>query len=331
VAVADFLITSLNDPQRPLADVALLLSATDPRPTYRNPRTGTVTPVAGATIDDLEEALTEWRALGDKGEDHRLVMYWCGHGIARGTDVTLLASDFGAKPANVLDGAVDFHTFLQGMDGCAAREQVYFIDACRASSDRMLRADRANGRPIFTPDTNTPAREVRRAPVFYSTLAGARAYALEGQPSPFADALLQGLAGAGADDSEGGWRVTTGRLKEAMDFFLERATREIGRAQVPAADSLAPIMLTLVAGDPTGTVIVTCDPPRALADVTLGYAAPGGVLTKRPRRSGEEWVLELPTGMYEFRAEAARGTWVQGTASAYIRPVYRKIALRVQR
>jgi len=327
-AVARWLIRSLRDPAKPLADVALLVSEDKPRP-FLNTRTGDAVPVATATIDEIEAALTEWHGRGNAREEDRLLFYFCGHGIARGSDVALLAADYGVKPANALDGAIDFRSFLQGMDGCAAREQIYFVDACRASSDSLLRAGQYNGRPIFQPDLNAPARAFRRAPVFYSTLAGADAYGRARRPSPFTEALIRGLQGAGADDSEGDWRVTTTRLKEALDFFLERATRGLGRAQVPAADNQAPISMHVVRGTPRGTAIVACEPPEAMAAAKLSYVA-GGKARSRPARSGDEWVLELPAGSYEFVADFDPGPYRPERYQAYVRPVYRRIPLKVR-
>jgi len=327
-AVAKWFIQALYDPSKPLADVALLISERASKP-FRNPRTKADLPVATATIDDVEEALTGWHSRGNAREEDRLIFFFCGHGIAAGSDAALLAADYGAKTNNPLDGALDFRNFLQCMDSCAAREQVYFVDACRASSDSLLRAGVYNGRPIFQPGLNSPARPYRLAPVFYSTLAGAAAYGRKGRPSPFTESLIRGLQGAGADDSEGDWRVTTTRLKEALDFYLARATRGLGRAQVPAADNQAPIAVHYVRGTPKATALVACDPPEAIAGASLTCRANGKVRA-HSSRSRDEWAIELPAGLYEFCADFPQGPYrLAQPYPAYVRPVYRKIPLKV--
>jgi hypothetical protein len=51
-AVARWLIRSLHDPAKPLADVALLVSEDKPKP-FLNTRTGVSVPVPTATIDEI--------------------------------------------------------------------------------------------------------------------------------------------------------------------------------------------------------------------------------------------------------------------------------------
>ena len=52
-----------------------------------------------------------------------------------------------------------------------------------------------------------------REPVFYATFNGAKAYGQPGEASLYSQAFLKALAGWGADDEDGRWRVTTSRLK----------------------------------------------------------------------------------------------------------------------
>ena len=328
-AIASWLVETLDYPAKPLASVALLLSERTPKP-FRHPKTGVDIPVKLATIDNIELALTEWRGRGDAKPDQRLLLYFCGHGMGKGSDLALLASDYGEKPLNALDGAVDFRNFLMGMELSVAREQVYFIDACRVYSGTLLQAGKNNGRPIFQGDSAVSPVSPLRAPVYYSTLAGSLAYARERKRSIFTDALLAGLNGAGATDSEGDWRVTAMRLKEALDFYLERALKELGRAQVPATDNSVPMELHYVRTEPTGTAIVTCNPSDARRLASLAWDV-GGVTERRPRTRKGEWVLELPAGSYEFRAEFKSGPWKPASKKAYIRPVYMKVPIEASR
>jgi hypothetical protein len=325
-AFATWLIGSLRHPDKPLASVALLVSERRPKP-FLNPRTGVDGPVAAATIDNIELALTEWRQRGDASPGQRLIFYFCGHGMGKGSDLALLASDYGDKPLNPLDGAVDFRNFLAGMERSNALEQVYFVDACRVHSGSLLQAGQNNGRPIFQAAIGATPDPGLRAPVFYSALAGTAAYGRTGKTSMFTEALLDGLNGAGATDSEGDWRVTAMRLKEALDFHLERAMKRLGRAQVAATDNAVPMELNFLSQDPTGTAIIACDPLAAARVATLIYQVGGGTERRPATRSGE-WVLELPAGSYEFQAEFTRGAWRADPKKAYVRPVYLRVPIK---
>lgn len=327
--LATWLIDKLRYPAKPLATVALLTSERRSK-RFPNSRTGRDVPVAPATIDNIEQALTDWRRRGDAAPDQRLLLYFCGHGMGKGSDLSLLASDYGEKDLNPLDGALDFRNFLMAMEQSAAREQVYFIDACRVNSGSLLQAGQLNGRTIFQADARRNPTTPLQAPVYYSTLAGLSAYARERKPSMFTDALLFGLNGAGATDSEGDWRVTAMRLKEALDFHLERALKKLGRAQVPATDNAVAMELHHLGADPTGTAIIACDPPEASRVATLAWEV-GGVIKRRRSTDRGEWILELPVGSYEFRTDFGGSRWHADPKKAYVRPVYLRVPIKVSR
>jgi hypothetical protein len=327
--IAHWLIDKLDDPAKPLASVALLLSERRRRP-FRNPATRVETAVQPATIDNVDAALNEWRAAGDESPDNRLLFFFSGHGIAQGPDTALLLADFGARRHNALDGAIDFGEFHLAMDTCAARQQCYFVDACRASSDTLIETLRYKGRPIFQADVRQPRPAgPREAPTYYSTLAGEDAYGRAKKPSPFTEALLHSLDGAGADDSEGDWRVSTTRLKEAIDYEMKRVVDAGGRRiQVPATNDLTTFFLHHVAGTPKATVFVGCRPEQAAEDADLTCVSGGRIRARREPAPGE-WEVRLPAGTYEFVAESRSGGFQRRSLGAYVRPIYRRIPLDV--
>ncbi|MER9771244.1 caspase family protein [Mesorhizobium sp. M0220] len=131
-------LTSENfrNPTKPLASVALLLSEAAPAP-FLDPRNGASKfDVALADSANVRLAITEFFKRGDENADNLLIFYFCGHGIAAGTDTALLLSDYGANPLNALERAIDFRRLRIGMGRCKASEQCFFIDACRASPTR---------------------------------------------------------------------------------------------------------------------------------------------------------------------------------------------------
>jgi Caspase domain len=324
-----WLIEAHNDPGKPLASVSLLLSEPN-RSVFGHPTTDEELQVAAATMENVEAAVREWKARGDGDPENRLVFFFCGHGIAQGPETSLLLADYGEKPENPLDGALDFYRLHLGMNTCAAQQQIYFVDACRASSDTLIEAMDYAGRPIIQPRGRTRrAGGPREAPIYYSTIAGEDAYGRPDEPSPFTAALLLALNGAGGDDSEGDWRVSSTRLKEAIDYFLKRsADAGQGRVQVPATGELTSFYLHYLERPPEVPVTICCRPDTAHADAELSYSV-GGLERERRAPTEGEWEITLPVGSYEFAAEFAAGSYANTSVEAYVRPVYRRVPLEV--
>jgi hypothetical protein len=326
--LAEWIISKLRDPGKPLSTVALLLAEADPR-SFRNPKADQEAPVELATVENVEQAVTDWKARGDTNPENRLLFFFSGHGIAQGPDTSLLLADYGSKPNNPLDGAISLREFHLGMDTCAAREQCYFVDACRASSDTLIGAMGYAGRPIILPRT-TFMRESgpREAPVYYSTLAGEEAYSRPDRVSPFTEALQLALDGLGGDDSEGDWRVSTTRLKEAVDWFMKQAVDTgSGTVQVPVTNNLTTFFLHHLEREPEVPVFVGCLPDAANPEARFSCLAGGSLVKARQASPGElrAWEVRLPVGHYEFVAEFDQGAYRTARAEAYVRPVYRRI------
>lgn len=143
---------------------------------------------------------------------------------------------------------------------------------------------------------------MRAGPVFYSTLAGEPAYGRSGQPSVFAEALLQSLAGAGAADEDGPWIIKTTNLQSALDFLMRQASKEMGiaQAQIANADSMQQMQMNTVA-QPSVPVVVQLQPEAAHGEATL-RCENGAIKQKRQPKEGA-WRLTVPTGVYDFHAE----------------------------
>jgi len=329
-ALASWLIEKLHDPCKPLATVALLLSESDPQP-FHNPRTREDHPVEVASVANAKEAAREWGARGERADD-RLLFYFCGHGIANGTSVSLLLTDFGSNPYNPLEAAIDFNNLWLGMEAIPAREQCFFVDACRANSKTALGANGYMGDPIFLPDVMklpVPAPPPRQSPVYYSTILGQDAYGLPHRPSPFTDSLVRALNGAGSDNNEGDWRVSTTGLKRAIDFFMDRAFEAgAGRVQVPATNNLSTFFLHYLDSEPMTHVFVGCRPEEANAVADLSYLEEGVLRDRRGPTAGD-WELALLSGYYEFIAEFAAGQYNRAVKRWYVLPPYSRVPLKV--
>lgn len=328
-AIARWLIEEYNHPQKPLASVSLLVSESrDSEFTFKKGKTEKTVTVPPATRPEVEKAIRAWHELGNKNPDHLLLFFFCGHGIARVPDLSLLLADFGGVDNAPLDGAFDFRRFRQNMDECAAREQCYFIDACRVGSELLIGNDGFAGNPIIhrTGATNNSGR-VRHAPVFYSTLAGAEAYAEPNKPSLYTLALLEAFAGAGADDEDGPWRVGTSDLLKSLDFLVrEESNRlKLPQLQISSSDDLSVIQLNVV-DSPKVPVVVNCHPASANEKATLRCEGPNLNESRNPQK--DPWILRLPIDTYVFHAELPPNIKIKGEFS--VRPTHKRINLEVK-
>ncbi len=308
---ARWLIENYECPSCPLAGVSLLISEKKPAAfSFRKDGKPKTVEVSPATMEKIRAAIFDWRQKGDGNPDNTLLFYFCGHGITAGTEIALLAADFGAEPLAPLSGALDFRRFHAAMDECSARQQVYFVDACRVGSELLKNNPNYAGDPVlnWTGTVVNPGGRLRLGPIFYSTLAGAPAYAKPREPSLFTQALLESLAGAGSGDETGEWQVKTTRLQESLDFLMREASRdlEMPQAQIASSDSFASLTLNSVAV-PEVPVIVRVDPQKAHEQATLRCEGEA-VKEKRPPKP-VPWRLRLPTGRYNFFADFKAGAF----------------------
>lgn len=324
-ALARWLIEDYKHPEKPLASLSLLISdARSSDFTYGPAGREKTVRAAPATMAEVEPAVRAWRQLGNKSADHLLLFFFCGHGIARGTDLALLLSDFGAVGVAPLAGAIDFRRLRLGMDECAAREQCYFVDACRVGSELLIKGDGYAGNPIIQATGSfNPSGRVRQAPVFYSTLPGTQAYARPGKPSLYTTALLESLSGAGAGDEDGSWRVRTIRLHDALNFLVKDASEElqIQQLQIAPSDELTSIDLNEVS-EPKVPVVFRCSPEDAHAEAALSCASDK---TSLKRRAGKgPWRLRLAADSYDFVAKYKAKDYKK---KQLIRPAYGRVNL----
>jgi hypothetical protein len=325
---ASWLISEFHHPERPLASVALLLSEATPA-LFADPADATKSfAVSGATSENVEKAVKAFFKRGNTHVANQLIFYFSGHGISQGTETALLLSDYGGDEFNALKGAIDFRRLRLGMNRCKAANQIFFVDACRSSTDTLIEAAGHAGMVIIMPEPRPSGLEPRRAPVFYATLNGFKAYAIPQKPTIFTDALLKGLRDLGADDDMGDWRVSTSKLQTAIEHVAERAAADIEKRQVPTADDFANYYLTFIEDTPNALVYVVSNPPSAIGSATLSFQLAGGALQDAPvdGRKPEGWALQLPSGDYEFRA--VFGAKPSEPVKNRVHPTFRRVTIR---
>ena len=336
-AMADWLRREYRCPGKQLASLALLTSEPDPAP-FVDPATGLAHPVPTADIDTIVTAVKEWRQRGDTSPDNRLVFYFCGHGTSRGVDMSLLARDFNLDDDNPLEQALDFRQLVNGLQRkCVASQQIFFVDACRAGSDVLIKQGEDGGvyagqvpllgglRPLELPRCE--------AMTYYSTLGGDLAHARPDSVSLFTEAVLRALRGAGGDDPTNVWRVSTSRLHEAVDHFMKEPvfSGAVAGVQVPAVNAMPVFDLHELSGPPVVPVYVSCVPPDGNETAEFVCRQDGAELSRRlvgepdPRDPTGRWLLDLVLGTYEFEAKVAPDD--VRVESRRIRPMFRKIDL----
>jgi hypothetical protein len=334
-AFADWVLRDFGGAAQPLhtlASLEVLLS--DPASTDYVAPDGVVHPVERATSQAIEDAVLRWYARGDADANNLLLFYYCGHGIARGLKTTLLPEDYGSKqqPASAsLPLAIDFDELYLGMDQCKARQQLYFIDACRVASGVLMKSHLVTGKAVI-PGLAAPTAPPRNAPVYNGAVPGTQAFGRVGKASFFTDALLKAFRGAAADDSSGRWVLQTDRIQSGVHYHLRRAVASsAAQGQFASATNLGPPFEIHPLDAPAEIPVeVTCDPSahNPQAQLTVKDNA-GAVLMARNPAAAQPWEIELPVGDFEFEA-AVNGAAVAAVSSKQpVRPPFRTVRIQV--
>lgn len=322
-AVAEWLINSYNNSKKPLDSVALLLSEANAS-AFVNPKTGfTITPER-ASYSNVELAVQDWADRGAENPDNLLIFYYCGHGVSQGTGMSLLLSEYGNNKHTPFNEALDFVSFRLAMSRNSPNEQIYFIDACRSSTDTLLKSFSAGRVPV-----QTGRGEAAKTPIYFATLSGEDAFGKKNQVSFFTKALLNALNGTGADNPNDEWIVTTTRLKEAIDYEVNLAFESgVKLRQVPPTHELSTFTIHQLTSEPQVPVIVTCSPDTENKNAQFTCAA-NGVVKDQRAPADEHWNLTLEAGEYEFQATLPVGIREPKKQPVQVRPIYKRVSIKV--
>jgi hypothetical protein len=326
--LADWFITKYHNPDKPLGTVTLLCSESIELK-YSNPVSNIDYTIAKATLKNVKTALRAWKKHCDKNEENITFFFYCGHGISQGQDMALLMSDYGEDNDNPFDGAIDFKTFQERMKrNCLATHQIYIVDACRVSTDTLIETFGEVGDTILS----GPGTESAISTIFYSTLAGAKAYGKKDKPSSFTTMLLKALNGGGAHDQNNDWRISTTRLKEAIDLFMKRAADdERQKVQTPPTDGLVTYDIHFLKGIPSVEVRVQCNPAEANNRAKLLLKTSDNKEKKQRKELSEQpWDVEVQVGEYIFSATFDDNQFNNQNHKKYVTPPSPLINLNVQ-
>jgi len=320
---ARWFLEDYDNPAYPRASLDLLLSDASGNQ-FENQTIGR------ALFKEIETAVLDWYQRGEGSPDNLLILFYCGHGLGKGKQTILLAEDFGSLPDTLsLKRAIDFDQFHLGMDQCAARQQCFFVDACRVGTPFALNTLTYFGDPLIPPGAKV-APTPRSAPVFYSAVPGSTAYGRPGKTSFFTEALLNAFRGAGADDATGKWIVSTAALHHGIHVHLQRSVaRTAAKGQLSLADGIsAPFDLHRLSGDPVVPVEVTCSPDSHNSRGALRVSGNGSLLTPAAPAQGP-WDLDLSYGRYRFELGLPAPAGPLNPVDREVRPPYRRVEFLV--
>ncbi len=332
-AFANWLLKIYHNPDKPLATLEMLISSED-EAAFELPD-GEEKPVEAAKFDQVESAINRWFDRGDRDPDSLLIFYFCGHGVSRGYATALLMEDFGKNHRNPLKHALSFRDLYDGMDICKARQQCYFIDACRKASPKLItRYNNYTGDPVLPGSAYLAAERTRSGPIFYATVPGSNAYGRINKPSMFTESLLKALGGAGSNDleEEGIFRVDTNTLNQGLDHLLRQTvSNSAGMGQVISVDELVNFTLHYLRDDPVIPVTIGCKPKQANENALLSYSSPQSTeVTPRLYEDKSDWHVDLEIGDYHFYAEFPSGEFNKLEKERSVRPPFRKVVLEVE-
>jgi len=273
------------------------------------------------TWDNFVQEAKAWRKDAGTSPQNQTFFYFGGHGVQRSrTDSVMLMQDFGDGMGGTLHRGAALENIFSAMAPTfnwpnIARTQFYFVDACRAQPESFKDSELLKVPDVM--DVDVGGRDDRRAPIFFASVAGASAYALDGKPTLFGLALKNSLEGDGADlrdDGNGGgeWVVTSHSLDKALSAQLILLNKKHGADQDSRMGGIASDAdLHRLDGPPAIDVAMEIDPVAALACTTLHVEHPE---TNAPAcqlpvpMNPHPYVQQLAAGYYRLRASIAPPT-----------------------
>jgi len=299
-------------PARRLGSLELVVSQAGAQPAqFRDPANPAAAPidVERAGIANIKAAFARWYQRAGAVEDNLALFLFTGHGVEKGTWHGLLTDGFDAGKPDPFEDMIDFDEFALGMDQCLARQQCFFIDACRNTPPELLARVGANrGAPLVAPAYDSPSDVRRDAAIFRATAAHQTAYGRVDKPTRFTSALLRVLRGAGVTELGGRWEVRTDNLVLHLNALLTYESRACALPdQVvtgPGGDSAG--FALHVPDHPVVPIVIGCEPETDTPLADLCLSSDHQPTTSRPA-AATAWELDVALDEYELVATFANG------------------------
>lgn len=214
-----WLMDHSTDLPRPLATIRALISPT-------SVADAALSHGAPPTTDNFLDDLFAWRADASTSTENVALFFFSGWGFGIRNDAALVMGDFGMPARPLMSRTVSFDSIYLGMSpvyagGNVATTQFYFVDAGRG----FAQDSEAYLSSVVQAFDLVPAgrRDIRIAPIFYSSVAGGLPLARIGGPTLFGQALIESLNGEAAEPTDyyragrRTWRVSVGSLNAALE------------------------------------------------------------------------------------------------------------------
>lgn len=285
---------------KPLGSIEVLLS---PSPSSVNIFTGKT--LEAATIGNIKKAYRAWKKRCDTNADNVAIFFFCGHGLDK-AEHYLLAEDFGETPENPWEGSFAFDMTRRAFFSCAARTQLFFVDACRQLTSDMLKTDLPMN-PIEPP--SLMARDCTFNLTQKAAASNESAYGKKNEVSFYTKALIGAIKGNAVNNDTGEWRVAMGALASKMNSFLQLEAPGEGYPQRCISTTSDTTDIIRFTTPPLVPLTVTCVPDAALAFANLACrdANTNQAQTRLP--SATPWKTQIQAGLYQIEASFNEGPY----------------------
>ena len=295
---------------RPLGTIRLLHSPA-PEELAAEPDLATIGGVP-ALRSDIAKALRAWRTDVAMAKDAQAFFYFCGHGIRRTLEESiLLAADFledepklfnSFRLSNIRNGMVPSPRFPD-----IGREQFYFVDACREKPDALDTLDTTETPKIF--DAELGSYDDRKAPIFFATTSGGLAAGPALKPTYFGSALLWAMDNGSfdrrpVDGVEGNvWPVTPPSLKVGIE-----TANALFDSRVELTGLVADPVLCFRRDPPRLPIAISLRPDplhEPLSTMTINELNTGLTQEITPCATAGPYSIEVTAGMYQIAVNPA--------------------------
>jgi hypothetical protein len=311
-SVSEWLLDASTKLRQPIKSLRFLAS---PSRDERHPMLQHAVP---ATLENVHEALWQWRADASVDREDTTIFYFAGHGIQRARgDSFLLLEGFNEPKKPLLSNAVDLNLIYNGMAEAEfpniAQIQLYFVDSCRTDIPDMTKFLDPEGAKIW--DITLGGADTRVAPIFFASAAGAPTFGSEkpGGVSAFGTDFLKCVRGSAADSikvspGKKAWSVTIGTLARTLQKFVEaHNSNVVGRPRKVVVDKFTQneAVIATLPGPPTVTCRVVFVPDDAHTVATLSFEDATGVEPSFDIPLTNPHIFDAVAGSYKVFAQVS--------------------------
>jgi hypothetical protein len=237
-ALATWFLDEFDNPHKPLASLALVLSEESPA-VFSHPKAPGGSALPLGTFADVRSAVQNWVGRASSNPQNQVIFFFSGHGVSSANPLALLR-DYCEARGSKFDGALKLNDLFRVVSTHVPEYQLFLIDSCRVPQEvsNPILGNLAVGRQAFDEELPLAVRGGKPATqsIHHATAELSPAYGRhKGDKqglSLFTDALLQALRGGGAQSNQQWWVSTLG-LQNALDDYVRHFARKENVEQQP--------------------------------------------------------------------------------------------------